>query len=150
MKYRFLISMVTGLIITITTTANAGIISVSNTNNEYASGHFADLQGLEWLSWDTTAFQTRSQIENDAFGLISSGWRYASVNEFDTLFDSLKKGYLNDSQSTRQEWSDGTKWLWQNFDNTDYNENFGIDVGRSHSRIGDLRYGAEGECSPYL
>lgn len=146
MKFKFFKSMIACLILSITSSTYAGIISASNTDTEYAAGYFADLQDLEWLTWDTTAYLTRVQIENNAMDLLSNGWRYASVSEFDTLFDSLKKGYINDSQNYRSEWSEGTKWLWRNFDPLDYLGNFGAGVGRNYSRIGDLRYGGEGEC----
>ena len=33
---------------------NAAIINATNTNTEYATGSFANLQGLEWLSLEIT------------------------------------------------------------------------------------------------
>jgi len=146
MKFKFLKAALTGLILTVTSLAQAGIINVNNTGTEYATGHFANLQGLDWLSWDTAAGLSRQQVENGALGLVSDGWRYASVFEINTLFNSLKKGYFGTGYFYSN-WSDGSNWLWKSFDSDDYINNYGVNLGRSYSRIGDFRYGKEGECS---
>jgi hypothetical protein len=70
-------------------TCQASIIGEFNTNTEYAPGLHADLQGLQWLSFDQTLNIDRKTVEEGYGGLLDLGWRYATLAETKTLFESL-------------------------------------------------------------
>jgi hypothetical protein len=91
---------------------NAAIIDITNTNTEYASGLFADLQGLDWLTLDQTHKVSRNSIENGYGGFVDDGWRYATLLETENLLNSLW-------DQTWSGWSasnaDGALWFLQAF-----------------------------------
>lgn len=73
----------------------AAIISSETVDTEIGNGNFANLQGLEWLSLDETAGQSRDQIEAGYGGLLEAGWRYATISETETLLTSLWGGHYD-------------------------------------------------------
>ena len=64
--------------------ANASIISQINTNTEYSTGLFADLQGFEWLSFDVT---------------MNLGGRQGI--ESNNLLDTLEGGFIRTSPQSQ-------------------------------------------------
>ena len=74
---------------------NAGIINIANTNTEYDTGKFADLQGLNWLTLDETQNQSRQSVLDGFGGYIDNGWRYATRNETETLVNSIWGGEIS-------------------------------------------------------
>ena len=96
------------LLLSFASISNAAIIDISNTNTEYASGMFSDLQGLQWLSLEQTQGQSRESIESGFGNYFSEGWRYATALETETLINSVwggnYSGYSQDNAS-------GAKWL---------------------------------------
>ncbi|MCU7940416.1 MAG: PEP-CTERM sorting domain-containing protein [gamma proteobacterium symbiont of Bathyaustriella thionipta] len=85
-----------GLFLLPFTLSHAGVISADNTNTALGNGNSADLQNLEWLSFDQTLGQSRDQVETaiDTGGALQ-GWRYASRVETETLLTSLWGGLFN-------------------------------------------------------
>jgi len=89
--------------------ANATIISGTDTHTT-SDGSVVNLSGLDWLSWDETLGQTRTSIENGWGGLLSDGWRYASVSEY-SLFMNSVFDYHGDWSTDNQ---DGAQWIYDN------------------------------------
>ncbi|REL28512.1 PEP-CTERM sorting domain-containing protein [Thalassotalea euphylliae] len=109
---------------TIATTANAGLISGTHEfQNGFGQTQQVDLQGLEWLSLDSTFGLARLDIENqvwtDKAGTTwqADDWRYATRQETNTLLNSL-------SANLRDGWSvsnyQGADWFADNFGMIDY------------------------------
>jgi hypothetical protein len=125
-------------------TANASVISLSNTNTEYDTGLFANLQGLEWLSFDETLNIPRSDIESGYNNLITDGWRNATRIEAETLITSLWGGLVDQWSSTNYE---GANWLLSNFGYTQFSSLEGNATNYARARF---VYGNAGECSQVL
>ena len=118
---------------------HASIISGTQYTND---GKLVNLGNLEWLSWDITIGLSRNDIEGGALGLLDEGWRYATRLELSDMFRSIA-GAVGQSALN----SDGTKWLWENFDNASFNAPAytpGGSVGLS--RLKYLYVGEDGEC----
>ncbi len=87
--------------------AQAGIISGEHI---LSNGKKVALQNLEWLTFDLTLGQSRSQIESNGFldNYDGGGWRYATRSETERLVNSLWGG-------TYQGWSTnsgaGATWM---------------------------------------
>lgn len=123
-------------------TASASIISGTHFTNE---GKLVNLSGLEWLSWDVTIGLSRASIEAGDMGLLGSGWRYATRKELSDLFQSVAP---QAGQSPLN--SDGTKWLWETFDNPSFLASASpVSGGVAMSRIKYLFTGSDGECSAH-
>ena len=118
---------------------HASIIS----GTQYTSGgKLVNLGNLEWLSWDITIGLSRNEIESGALGLLDQGWRYATRLELSDMFRSIA-GIAGQSPSN----SDGTKWLWENFDNASFNAPAYTPGGNEGlSRLKYLFVGEDGEC----
>lgn len=131
----------------------AAIISEGNVSTEYATGQFANLQGLEWLSLDETQNQSRISVTAGFGGFIADGWRYATRAETAILLGSLWD-HVYDGYSLSN--APGAKWFIDNFGalNTGSNSSFtGIsetgfffgnlnecgDISRPYCQ-GDVRY----------
>lgn len=123
--------------------ANAAIISGTHYTNE---GKLVNLSGLEWLSWDVAIGKSRASIEAGEMGLLDAGWRYATRKELSDLFQSVAP---QAGQSPLN--SDGTKWLWEVFDNPSFAAPaYASPGGAAMSRIKHLFVGDDGECSAHL
>jgi hypothetical protein len=100
------------LLLLVSVQVSAAIISAINTNAEFESGKFADLQGLEWLSLDVTAGKSRSEIDAGFDDLLLNGWQFATRNQAETLVTSLwggsYSGWSNDNYS-------GASWFINSF-----------------------------------
>ncbi|GGO68344.1 PEP-CTERM sorting domain-containing protein [Bowmanella pacifica] len=123
--------------------ANASIISGTHYTND---GKLVNLSGLEWLSWDVTVGLSRASIEAGEMGLLDAGWRYATRKELSDLFQSVTpvpgQSPLN---------SDGTKWLWEYFDNPSFAQPaYASPGGPGMSRIANLFVGNDGDCSAHI
>lgn len=131
--------MIALLMMVSTHSARAGIISGTHYTD---GGKLVNLSNLEWLSWDVTIGISRNDIETGALGLLDDGWRYATRLELSDLFRSIIN---SPGQSALN--SDGTKWLWEIFDNPSFNAPAytpGGSVGLSRAK--NLFVGADGEC----
>ena len=89
------------------------IININNTDTEYVSGKYADLQGLEWLSLDETAGKSRKKLEQGYGGYLNDGWRYASRQETETLLGSLWGGVYEGFSTDN---SQGASWFLSEFE----------------------------------
>ncbi|MBT1062277.1 PEP-CTERM sorting domain-containing protein [Bowmanella sp. Y26] len=122
--------------------ANAAIISGTHYTNE---GKLVNLSGLEWLSWDVAIGKSRASIEAGEMGLLDAGWRYATRKELSDLFQSVAPA---PGQSPLN--SDGTKWLWEVFDNPSFLAPAAPAPGsKLMSRIKYMFVGNDGECSAH-
>jgi len=111
--------------------ASLSYINASNTNTQYGSGMFANLQGLDWLAFGETKDKTRTEIEGGYKNLLSDGWRYATRNETAALLTSISPIQSFFSPSTYY----GNGWFRDIFD-----------VSSSAGKY-DFFYGSTGECS---
>jgi hypothetical protein len=109
MKFKFLKQLALGFALVVSANATAGIISSTNSHIT-SDGSVVNLSGLDWLSWDVTTGQSRTDIENGFMGLLDDGWRYATVMEYKTMMESVF--------DTHSGWSfannDGALWLYSN------------------------------------
>jgi hypothetical protein len=121
MKFKFLKQLALGFALVVSANATAGIISSTNSHTT-SDGSVVNLSGLDWLSWDVTTGQSRTDIENGFMGLLDDGWRYATVMEYKTMMESVF--------DTHGGWSvdniDGALWLYSNLyghsETTQYND----------------------------
>jgi hypothetical protein len=88
MKFKFLKQLALGFALVVSANATAGIISSTNSHIT-SDGSVVNLSGLDWLSWDVTTGQSRTDIENGFMGLLDDGWRYATVMEYKTMMESV-------------------------------------------------------------
>lgn len=128
--------------------AQAVIISLANgTDTNLGNGNSADLQGLEWLSFDETAGYTRNQIEAGAGGWLADGWEYATRSQGETFITSLWGGNFDGYSADN---GTGATWLRDTFlggyhrntSGTHYNNTSWINYDWV-----DWYFGAEYECS---
>lgn len=113
--------------------SQAGIVSGIQTTS---AGKSVDLQGLEWLSIDSTRGLSRAEVSDGALGYTHEGWRYATRQETSKLLHSLWGGtYLGGSADN----GDGATWFFLNLGHGDIQ--FGAAVLRN------FFYGSEGECT---
>jgi hypothetical protein len=146
MKFKLLKQLALGFALVLSANATAGIISSTNSHTT-SDGSVVNLSGLDWLSWDVTTGQSRTDIENGFMGLLDDGWRYATVMEYKTMMESVfdtHSGWSNDN-------SDGALWLYSNLyghsESSMYNSiqwyNFygdGSEYGGTGSSIGHFRF----------
>ena len=118
----------------------ASIISEINTNTEYSSGKFANLQGLEWLSLDATSGKSRSEIDAGFNNLLLNGWQYATRSQTEILVTSLWGG--NYSGWSQDNYS-GASWFLNTFSALAYYNN-GNYENQFYSKF---LFGSEQECS---
>jgi PEP-CTERM motif len=100
------------------------------------AGKAVNLQGLEWLSIDSTRGYSRADIEGGSLGYFATGWRYATRQETAGLLGSLWGGTEYGGSNSN---GDGANWFFQN-----------LGYGNLFAGTTELRsffYGAEGECS---
>ncbi|MBU3001875.1 PEP-CTERM sorting domain-containing protein [Paraglaciecola arctica] len=139
MKPKFLKAVLIWAVLSISSFANASIISG---NHHTDAGINVDLQGLEWLSWDETFNISRASIELGYGGYLDNGWRYATGAEFGILLSSISPqdgyGAFN---------NDATQWLWKTFDAPNFAT---LNGGKNTSRLGELFVGEDGECTSDL
>jgi hypothetical protein len=129
MKFKFLKSVLVGIVLSVSSFANAGIISIENTNTEFSIGSFANLQGLEWLSLDVTLGLSRTNVENGFIGndnnaysyssnanRLNDSWRYATNEEVESLINSLTYNLSNyDPKRVTVNQFEAANWFNQNF-----------------------------------
>ena len=127
------------LSIVISPVVNAAIINASNTDTEFVSGSFADLQGLEWLSFDITLGMSRNQVVSDVVGTIDGGgWRYASISETNSLLSSLWGGVYDGWSADNY---DGAQWM-----ETIFGVTYSSSSGSGFTQNSYFMYGEQGEC----
>ena len=90
---------------------SAAVLSGNYTTDD---GKVVALQGLEWLSADTTLGLSRSTVNGMLDTLEGGGWEYASDLQTSTLLQSL---YGGTNQFTHVTNYDGAKWFGENFFN---------------------------------
>lgn len=132
MKFKFLKAAFVGLLLStscLVNVANAGIISIENTNTEFSIGNYANLQGLEWLSLDVTLGLSRANVENGFVGngnntytyssnanRLNDSWRYATTEEVESLINSLTNNLFNhDPKKVTVNQFEAANWFQQNF-----------------------------------
>ena len=134
MRFKFLKPIILGFLLIIGLNANAAIISGLETHTT-SDGSVVNLSGLDWLSWDETRGERRNDVEGGDF--LASGWRYASIDEYEALMSSVwdvYNGYSTDN-------NDGGQWVFDNM--------FGssrLPGWTSNSMLTGMLYGSEDEC----
>lgn len=101
-----------GMILTPFSFSHAGIINASNTNTTLSNGETADLQGLEWLTFDYTHGMARLAVEHNLGTIEGGGWRYATRGETETLLGSLWDGVYSGYSSGN---AAGADWFLSTF-----------------------------------
>jgi len=120
----------------LTSNVQAAVINNTNTNTEFKTGEYADLQGLDWLSLDMTAGQSRQDVERDYYGgYLIDGWRYASRKETEDLLGSLWGG-VNDWDIGNLS---GADWFLETFGKTN--------ITSISSYSASFLFGNEGDCT---
>ncbi len=125
--------------LTFLTPANAGFISASNTNLQYASGRYANLQGLQWLTLDETKHKSRLAVERSSL-MENDGWRFATRAETATLLGSLWGGSMVGLSASNY---DGAAWFLNTLGGLASNQG-PILTNHLHSYF---FFGDDGECS---
>jgi hypothetical protein len=134
MKFKLLKQLALGFALVLSANAAAGIISSTNSHTT-SDGSVVNLSGLDWLSWDVTTGQSRTDIENGFMGLLDDGWRYATVMEYKTMMESVFDTHYGWSVDN----SDGALWLYSNL--------YGHSEDRSKNYIQMYTwYGDDAEC----
>lgn len=136
MKNKYLQQLFLSLSLLVGANASASVISSMDTHTT-SDGSIVNLSGLDWLSWDITAQQSRNAIENGFGGLIADGWRYATIAEYSDLLTSIYK--------TQDGWdidnAPGGQWLYDNLYGTVESP------GNMYNTFTDYNYyGQDGEC----
>jgi hypothetical protein len=135
MKFKLLKQLALGFALVLSANATAGIISSTNSHTT-SDGSVVNLSGLDWLSWDVTTGQSRTDIENGYMGLLDDGWRYATVMEYKTMMESVFDTHTGWSVDN----SDGALWLYSNL--------YGHSEDNTLSYIQMYNwYGDDAECS---
>ena len=125
--------VVTVLLMAIGSSASAAIVSGQRFTD---AGKAVDLQGLEWLSLDSTRGYSREDLESGSLGYVANGWRYATRRETARLLTSLWGGTDYGGSTSN---GDGADWFFKN-----------LGQGNLFAGAAELRsffFGAEGECS---
>lgn len=130
---RISIPAVMVLLMAIGASASAAIVSGLRFTD---AGKAVDLQGLEWLSLDSTRGHSREELESGSLGYVANGWRYATRRETAGLLTSLWGGTDYGGSTSN---GDGADWFFKN-----------LGQGNLFAGAAELRsffYGADGECS---
>lgn len=114
MRYGKLASATIALVLS--TSVNAGTVF-----------NISGLENLEWLELTATENMSRLQVENELLsGGQLEGWRYATRNEVETLFDSLwggiRESYDISNYAGARQYFDafGTGEMFKSYDNGGY------------------------------
>ena len=145
MKFKFLKQLALVLSLVVSANATAGIIS-STDSHTTSDGSVVNLSGLDWLTWDVTTGQSRTNIEDGFEGLLDDGWRYATVTEYKTMMESVFDTHNGWSDENK----DGARWIYNNLsgrtDDTGYGHiEFRNYWGAKSARFSNY-YGADSEC----
>jgi hypothetical protein len=84
MKLNFLKSVLVGIVLSVSSLANAGLITSGTLSRDTSSDVIVDSSGYEWLAWDYNTSGTLFDLLNVRLAANGDlyGWQVATTNEF--------------------------------------------------------------------